>query len=870
MNNRSGWKVRALLGLSVGWGCVAVASAQTTDGAGEEVMLERFEVTGSRVTRIAAEGPNPVTVFRRADIEVGGYTNIGDALRTLPYVSGSNLMPAGSNNSFTPGASTVNLRGLGNNNVLVLLNGRRAAPLSTPGFNGLQTMFDFNSIPEAAIESIEILKDAGSAIYGSDAVSGVINIKTRKHYNGLSTEIGFGNTTHTDSLERRFAAVMGTSSGKTSLLFSVDWRDRNGIKDRDYSFSSTADHTSRGGDDLRSYATFPALVYVPGLGDYYTLPSPMTNPTLADFQVADVSHGTYDFQKVTDLLPETRAYGFYGRGQFDFNANVSAFIELMYRRNEAIIEAAPSPVFSYTENGTGPNTATLTIPATNPNNPFGEDLEDEWYARLVNAGNRINDVTSETPRILVGLEGRFGDSWQWEAAALHTTNDVVNLNDGTVFDNLYQNALNGVEIDGETLYANPFGSEDPRVTDYYTGVNPNTSTFELRTYDFNISGDLLEMPYGALGFATGGEIRTEELENIRTVDNENGNVIGGAEGTSTYGDRRVYAFYAELGVPILPRLDAQIAGRFENYSDFGSTTKPKIALSYRPTDELLIRGSFGQSFLAPNLSYLYTSQVTSFSSSPLADPKRPNDAPRQIQTYGGGNPDLQPENTDTYYVGVQWEPRKGKMKGWSFGVDWLQFKQRDLINQLGEDFILSHEDELPGAVVRNPPAAGETVGVINYINDRYRNIDRQTYRAFDFETRYEFDTASLGDFRFIANATYMYDFIFQSEELAGTYDQPKWRGTFQMNWTRGDWEFDVLVAYIGRFLNYSEVGNVGAQTIVNPQISYLGLWDSRITLGVRNVLDSDPPFDEFSSTGWNGDIHDPEQAFVYLRIAKEW
>src|SRR5690606_24822950 len=170
MNNRSGWKVRALLGLSVGWGCVAVASAQTTDGAGEEVMLERFEVTGSRVTRIAAEGPNPVTVFRRADIEVGGYTNIGDALRTHPYVSGSNLMPAGSNNSFTPGASTVNLRGLGNNNVLVLLNGRRAAPLSTPGFNGLQTMFDFNSIPEAAIESIEILKDAGSAIYGSDAV----------------------------------------------------------------------------------------------------------------------------------------------------------------------------------------------------------------------------------------------------------------------------------------------------------------------------------------------------------------------------------------------------------------------------------------------------------------------------------------------------------------------------------------------------------------------------------------------------------------------------------------------------------------------------------------------------------------------------
>ncbi len=845
-----------------------LAQTAPSQAPSDTTVMERFEVTGSRVSRIAAEGPNPVTVFGRRDIDVGGYTNIGDALRTLPFVSGSNLMPAGSNNSFTPGASSVNMRGLGNNNVLVLLNGRRAAPYSTPGFNGLQTMFDFNSIPTAGIESIEILKDAGSAIYGSDAVSGVINIKMRKHYNGLSTEVGFGNTLDTDSFEKQFSAVTGTTSGRTSLLLTVDWKERNKIKDRDYGFSSTADLTSRGGDDLRSYATFPGLVYVPSLGDYYTLSSPKANPTLADFSVADVSHGTYDFQRVTDLIPETRSYGFYGRGQFDFTPTVSGFAEVSFRRSESSIEAAPSPVFSYTENGSGPGG--LVIPASNPNNPFGEDLGDEWYARLASAGNRINDVRSETPRILLGVEGRFADTWKWEVAGMHTSNDVTNQNGGTVFDDLYQDALNGVEFGGETLYANPFGPEDARITNYYTGVNPTSSTFELRTFDFNVGGDIFELPAGAVGFATGGEYRSEELENRQTKDNENGNIIGGAEGTSTYGDRRVYAFYAELGIPIIQGLEAQVAARYENYSDFGDTTKPKVALSYRPTKDLLFRGSYGQSFKAPDLAYLYTSQVTSFSSSPLKDPRRPNDAPRQIQTVGGGNPDLQPEETDTIYVGAQWEPTSGALKGWTFGVDWLQFKQRNLINQLGEDFILENELTLPGSVVRLPPAAGEQVGVISYINDRYRNIDRQTYRGFDFETRYNLETNNLGRFLFRASATYMYDFIFQGEEFAGDYTEPKWRGTFNVNWSRGDWEADILVAYIGRFLTYSEEGYVGSHVVVNPQVTYKGLWKTRITLGVRNVLDRDPPFDNNSPTGWNTDLHDPEQAFAYVRIAKDW
>lgn len=854
---------------------IPTARAQDTateaDQPDDVVKMEAFEVTGSRIKRIDVEGPNPVASISRRDLEISGFGNVGDALRSLPVISGTSLQPAASNNSFTPGASTVNLRGLGNNNVLVLINGRRAAPLSSPGYDGLQTMFDFNSIPTAAVESVEVLKDGGSAIYGSDAVSGVINVKLRRSYQGVSSTVEVGNTLSTDSLERSASFVFGANTDRTSIIATFDWRDRAKIKDADYSFSADADLTGRGGPDRRSYAGYPGFAYVPSLGWYYTVPTPMVNPSIDDFVEAEVSHGTYNFQSVTDLTPEIENYGFYTRAQHDFSDSLYTFAEVAYRRQHTVIEAAPAPVFSYTEHGDGPRTGTLNIPATNPNNPFGEDLEDEWYARLVSAGNRINDVTSETPRILVGLGGKIPNTttWTWEVGALHTSNDLINQNRGTVFDDLYQDALNGLEIGGETLYANPFGPEDPRVTAYYVHENPNSATFKLRALDASASGDIFDLPAGAVGLAFGGEIRTEKFENLQSTNNITGNIIGGSEGSSVAGDRRVEAVYAELSVPIIKGVETQLAGRFENYSDFGSTTKPKVALSYLPVSWLRFRGSYGQSFLAPNLAYLYTSQVTQFSDSGLDDPKRPDDAPRQIQTRSGGNPDLQPEITDTIYLGFQLEPT-GALDGLSIAVDWYEFKQKDLISQLGADFILANEDEFPELVVRNPPAAGEEYGTINYIIDYYRNSDHLTYRGFDFDVRYDWRTSTLGTFRFVAGATYMAQYNFEGTEYAGTYNFPEWRATFATDWRRGDWGASVYVYYIGAFENYSEVGNQDSQILVNPQVTYYGYKGARITLGVRNIFDSDPPFDEHSSTGWNSAIHDPEQAFAYLRISKDW
>lgn len=833
------------------------------------VTLDKFEVTGSHISGIDAAGLNPVSSISRATLDLNAYTNVGDALRSLSFVTGASLIPTGSGNSFTPGASTINLRGLGNNNVLVLINGRRSAPLATPGFNGLQTVFDFNSIPAAAIESIQVLKDGGSAIYGSDAVSGVINVILRKNYNGLTVTAGIGNTTGTDSLEKTGSVVFGNSAGKLSIMAAFDWTQRSGIKNADYGFSANADLTSRGGPDLRSYAGFPALVYVPSLKDYYTLSAPKERPALGDFRVADVSTGNYNFQAVSGLLPETRNYGFYSHSQYDFSDRIYGFMDFSFRRSESRIEAAPTPVFNYAEMGTGPTTGALNIPATNPNNPFGEDLESEWYARLVSAGNRINDVTSDTPRIVIGLGGKLFTDWKWESAAVYSKNKTDNLNGGSVFDNLYQAALNGITIAGQTLYANPFGPEDPRVTASYTNSDANSATFEERTYDFNANGPIFALPAGDVKFAMGGEWRSEKLASIRSVNNATGNIVGGAEGNSTFGQRTVTAAYVEFNIPILTALQLQLAGRFEQYSDFGSTTKPKIALSYRPAKWLLLRTSYGQSFHAPDLAYLYTSQITTFSNNPLADPKRPGDAAREIETKGGGNPTLQPETTNAWYAGFQVNPT-GVLNGFELSVDFLQFKQKQLIAQLGEDYILKNEDKLPGLVVRNSPAAGETVGVINYINDTYLNVDKQSYQGVDFDLGYTLPKSAAGRFVFDVGGTYLRKLTYNSDNLQGTYNYPHWRGTFVTTWELDKWSASVLVNYVGKFENYSEVGNVRGQLHVNPSITYRGYRDIKFTVGARNVFNQDPPFDEHSSSGYNNDISDPEKTFVYFRVAKDF
>ncbi len=882
----AGLHIVAVAGLSLltGLGAYGQAPAAAPGAQGEEVKMEAFSVTGSRIKRIDTETPQPVVRVTEADFKATGFTTLGDAIRAMPQMSGQSLVSTDGGTSFTPGVSSFNLRGLGNNNTLVLINGRRAAPYASAGFNGFQTVFDFNSIPVAAIESLEVLKDGASAIYGSDAVAGVVNVNLKKNYTGLTTELSYGNTIGTDSNERSFFVIFGAQEGKTSIVTTFDYQQRASIYGRDLDYADDANGAPFGGFDQRS--TAGPIGAVRGLVDRVTFPAgtaffatPQTNPTIA---AATPGIPRYNFQETAGFTPDTRAFGFYTRVTHDFTPEVAGFVELSFRRSEVDIDAAPTPYFALNEIGDSPSGAGV-LPATNPFNPFGQDIVDlRWRANQL--GNRIRDTTADSPRLIAGLEGALSNDWSWNAALLFSKNSISQLDRNASSDQLVQSALNGVVLKGVTKFLNPFGPNDPDILNFLRITNPNQDEFEVRSADISVSGPVFTLPAGEVGVAAGAEVRTERIENIGTQLNRDGQIVGGSQGSDTFGDRRLYSYYAELRVPVFKNdnigsLELQAAVRHESYSDFGETTKPKLAAVWRPMPEVLIRGSYGESFLAPNLAFLYTTQSTSFTANTLADPLRPADPRTQIRTFGGGNPSLQPEETTVLYGGLVLQPfarQKGSLfRELSFGVDYFKFEQENLIDRLTAEQILANPAFAP-LVLRNAPAPGETVGTISAVLATWQNLSEGEYEGYDFNARWVLPRSEQwGQFRFDVSGTYIAE---QNATTAtgalvdfdGEYSFPQFRGTATLAWNRGDWGASVFVTHIGEYLDNFGIARITAQYVVSPQVSYKGWLDSTFTVGVRNILDKDPPIDLSDSKLVNENTNFVEPAFVYVRWSKDW
>ncbi len=885
---------KALLGSAAAILLFAANSSAQEDEETEEV--KTYTVTGSRIRRIDLETPSPVVVISREDLDSTGFATVGDALRALPIVNGQSLNSADAGTSFTPGVSSLNLRGLGNNNTLALINGRRAALYPSPGYDGFQSVFDYNSIPTSAIESIQIQKDGASAIYGSDAVAGVVNIELRKDFEGMQTQISFGDTYDTGSFEEKFFAIVGTSSEKTSIVYTVDYSNRNALFARDLDYTDSADASDIGSFDWSSSA--PPSANVRGLNPELYLIDPAGDPTdeanqlfpsgwattggtmldytnPASFNLGAFSDGNvyYNFQEEQVLFPEMKSLGFYSYITHEISDTMEAFAEASYRRMEMQVFAAPSPAFFQNENGDS-NIGTLLMPAENPYNPFGVDLDGlRW--RMVEAGPRNNDLVIQYPRLVGGLKGEIGFDWTWETSVAYSKSSQVNYNRNSVVDDRLQEALNGVEIDGKTLYANPFGYNDPRITDYITTENPNEDSFEALIVSANASGVITDLPAGPLGVAFGTEYREDHLETVGTILNSTGQIVGGSEGTNTFGYRNVTSAYAELSAPILDNLELQLAARYEDYSDFGDTTKPKAAIKYRPADWLLFRASYGQSFRAPDLSYLYADQTTSFSGSQLLDPKNPNVPPQQIRTVTGGNPDLGPEETDVTYAGVIISPKEIKiLKDFEFSLEFFEFDQSGLIDSLSASQAIALEDTLPGVVVRAAPAPGQAFGQILYVNSNFQNIDNANYKGYDFSVKWTKETDNWGDFRVALDTTFVDTFTYDGTELIGEDNRPEWRGTTQVAWNKGDWAASMYVTFVDKYPSlYTEdygVPYTEAQWLFNPQVSYSGWYDTKITLGARNVFNSEPPRDKDESMTVNTSVNSIEPGFWYMRITKDF
>lgn len=894
MNARSSWNLRAALTLLVGATLIppavaqTAAPAQTNTESKEAVKLEKFEVTGSRVKRVDYETASPVVSYSNSDIEAKGYTNIGDFIQSLPFNTGS-ANSIYQTASFLRGAATTNIRGLGSQRFLVLINGRRAITYALTN-SGNRSVFDFNSLPAAAIDSVEFLKDGASAIYGSDAVTGVLNIKLKKNYTGLSVMGQYGNTVDHDTGFKQASVVAGASSGASRAMVAVDYKNSNSNFLRDYGVTTTDYSASGRGLNQNSSLNFPANINmtaaqataastalgVPIASGTWVITGgqPTGNPNLAAFSRVAVlpNENRYNFAQTYQRYPAYDYISAHAQFEHDVNENITAFGEITFNDNFTYYAFTPGVINFSTEG--------LTLPANSPYNPFGVALN-SLLGRTNFGPVRKFDTESIGANILTGVKGTVMDRWDWEVAGAYGFNRVTTISRNAIRATTYQAALNGTLSGFVGSFFNPFGpSANPNLANALFTTSTASNRGEALGFDGRLSGTLFELPGGDVGIASGIEFRNDSL----TTNPDTAAYLGSGGGQPLRGERDVSSAYVELTAPITKEFEVQAAVRYEDYSDFGDTTKPKFGAKYRlpknPVANAILRASYSESFQAPALGLLYASQTIAFSSGLLQDPERPGDPAQQQRIVTGGNPNLLPEEAESYYAGILLEDIGG-VKDLTVSFDYFKFKINQVIVTPSATYLLSDRGraQFPNAIVRD----GVGGPILRIESVPSNNPDAyQLYRGFDFGVNYRMRNTRLGDISLGAEVTRVLEIGSDSGlgggyfNNIGLYNNPKWRGQASVGWQYKDFAANVNADYIGSYFNDGFSSTVqwhqGSFTLYSTSFSYRGFMGTTITLGANNLFDKNPPFNGFDTGGFDPNTYGAAALgrFLYIRVRKDF
>lgn len=819
---------------------VPIAFAQGPDGDREEIV-----VIGSRIPRGDFESPNPVDLVDRQLIEKSGYSNLQQLLEKVPANGNGAFSTRGNNQDSTAnGAASISLRGLGADATLVLVNGRRVA--ISPFAESITTNFvDINSIPVSAIERVEILKDGASAVYGSDAVAGVVNIVLRKDFRGVELGASYGNTTDSDYQESNISAMWGAGDDDSNVTLIFDYFKNDTLFNTDRGSLGTANHEAQGGFDLRSSRSFPGRFIVDGT----TMIDPACPPERTAGQTC-----LFDYAPFNLLIPEAERTGFMLLGHQGLGADVELFTEIAVQHNNSIAQGAPTPL---------DESALLTVPANHPGSPFaGATTIDIGRFRTVDAGPRQWDIETDNLRGVLGLRGTIGDGWNWEVAAQRARSESEQTGDrsqGWVRIDFLQ-----TEIDA--FRYNPFGgvTNPQSVIDAITTSLVRRGTADLTMYDAQISGELFDMANDAVRMAAGLEYRDESVSDVPDDQFQRG-LIFGTEAVSAAAARDNWSAFVEFSVPLLESLELSLAGRYDDYSDFGDTTNPKVAVRWTPVDAVALRASWGTGFRAPSLAQigLGPSQESQFFEDTLGCADNP--------VYCGaldylilfsGNPALQPEESETFNVGVSFKPTDA----FDVSLDYWDITQEDKIDEVPFGFIYSQNcnDQSSTICVRGAPLAGDTLGPLQSIATTFANIAEQSATGLDLEANF---SASLGGGTLSLGLTYSRLLDFErvelnsagtgllTRDLTGEYEYPEDRAQLTGDWDAGDWGFFAAVNYIGEFedtpdididgvldFDTNDTPKVDAFTTLNLQVRYTGIENVRLLLGIDNALDEDVPF----------------------------
>ncbi|HSI59803.1 MAG TPA: TonB-dependent receptor [Ideonella sp.] len=807
----------------------------------QESTPQQVEITGSRIKRIDAEGASPVQVLRREDIARTGATTVREVLDSLSGATAS-LSDIGGSNSFSPGASSASLRNLGKQSTLVLLNSRRISPYPLADYS--EVFSNIDSLPLGAIDRIEILKNGGSAIYGSDAVAGVINIITRSDYQGVQLDLSAQQSLKNSFFKSHSAAITAGlgdwDADGYNLLANLELYRRDGFFWSDVLGEVNPRYASKS----PSFGTPSTYAYpgnVIGVG-------PVEG-------CATVVGGLcrYDRYERFEVIPPTARANLLVSGRKRLDADTTVFAELLYSKVRASYAAAfgtygvaqGPTVWGDPATGSSKVFYPRGLPVGHPLNPTDEEVEFRY--RFVD-GPAEEHTDTQQYRALAGLQGRWS-SFDWETAIGVMGGKTDDRQRGGLSDSGFKQVVGDYNLDplpadffnkpGGYRIGQPNSPEVLRTLFPTYGYQGSTTQTFL---DGKISGDLAKWSAGTVGLAMGFDLRHEKMRISPTANLASGDIVG--FGTSASNASRTFgAIFAELSLPVMKTLELQLAGRIDRFPGFAAHFSPKLGLRFQPVPEFLARATFEGGFRAPNLTESATS--TKFAFEPgVDDPKRcpqavalaqdlqaqaaalPDTDPNQsllfaradsvVQNECGAsaaiisrnNPALKPETSRSYSLGFVVQP----LRDWSTGVDYWHIERRNEIGQKTTQDLLTTEDSQPAGVLNRGSLAddptfsaaeqaqyGVSAGALQSVNVLFENLFKTRTSGIDLSVKGGV-ASPIGRLGLDLDATYLLEYKAWStsrngygDNLAGRYGYSRWVVVSSFSLKTGD--FDQTLRY---------------------------------------------------------------------------
>jgi outer membrane receptor protein involved in Fe transport len=807
----------------------------------ESLVAEEIIVTGTRIPRLEVDTAAPVTTVTRAQIQSSGRVSAGDIIQTLPEQTGGINTQV---NNGGDGSTRVNLRGFGTNRTLVLLNGRRMVP----GGTGTSSTVDLNTIPTAAIERIEILKDGASAIYGSDAVSGVVNIITRTDYDAVELSGFTGISQRGDGRIYDISFTIGKSAQRGSILFSAGYTSQTEVwaRHRDFSYF---DYGVAGYDWVSAQKRPGGSSSIPN--GRFAKPADMGNaawealkaqyPNATNFTIGDdgqwrpfngsgvteAGGDFYNYQPENYLVTPQQRLNLFSTGSYRLLGSLRAYYEALYTHRESEQKLAPEPLLT---DGEG-----LIVSRDNVYNPWGVDFA-TVRRRLVEFDNRTYTQDVDTFRVVTGVKGNFLPSWSWDVSVNYGRTQGVAMKDGLLQRSKLANALGPSFIDPNDGVAKcgtpaapidgcvpvnlfgPAGSISPEARDALTYRGTARAYKQQVVVAAATAGEIVKIGNAVtpMGFAGGYEHRSESAASIQDPLTSQGDTTGNKI-ANTEGSYYVNEAFLELNAPILGRfgswagagnlLEVNGAGRFVSYSSFGNAFTYKAGARVSPTRDFTLRGTFSTAFRAPSVGELYLGAADAFPNATDPCSNRTQNTPldaacdaqgvpdlvddrSQLRARIGGNDTLEPETAQSFTIGAVMQPRW--VKDLELTVDYYNTKVTNAIQPVTADVILASCFPAQGgtATYCDRIHRAQSDGLISSIDDPLSNVGGDHISGIDFQIDYSPRTP-VGDVGVTFNLNYLG--FFDRTLASGRVINAK--GTYDLSLVLPEWRGNVTLGY---------------------------------------------------------------------------